>query len=278
MAATIEFGSLSLPITTASDFADKIVAQMPLTGITELVSSYEESAGRYAYRVMRFTTNTTKNKGVIYWRLRVDDFSATQYLVSQQLVTGWDDATKTHDLQTYVLGADYTIFIKGRSVYFFAINEPQIRNLILYHERGLWINRIYLGYIRPFNLPPGWWDENSYPYCFCSVNGSFNTFRFFNNAGSPVNTISTFFIPESTDVVQLRNFVNNKISMWTNVPLTMYNNYGVVQQFDNNVVYFAQNGHIELGYYLRDQENDETYFVMAEEHSNKIAVKVNKEE
>ena len=269
--AIVTPGSLASPMANAGDFADKIIAKFSLLGITDIVSSYEESAGSLAYRVARIVLNS-KSKGTVYWQLLVEERDS-DFLISQQMVTDWDDASRSFDLETTSL-ANRTTFPKGRLFRFFAINSEEIRCLLLFHSRYSYVNRIYLGYIRPANIPPSWWDENSYPYCFVSTNGFFNSFEVFKREGSPFNTTSDFLIPPSTSIASRRSLALNKISIWAGVPFISYSTYGVVQIFNQEVVYFAQNTYIKLGYYLRDKEKSLTYFVFADETSIKLAIRV----
>jgi hypothetical protein len=76
-------------------------------------------------------------------------------------------------------------------IFFTAINHSEIR--------GVFVNQFnrpttFIGYVRPATLP-SWWNENSFPYCFQSLNSNLLVYRSFYGSNSPFssNTIYSNF-------------------------------------------------------------------------------------
>lgn len=72
----------------------------------------------------------------------------------------------------------------SNAIFFKAINHPEIRGVFIQQANR---QTIFLGYIRPENLPT-WWNENSHPYIFTSPNADLLNFRMFSGVNSPYSS------------------------------------------------------------------------------------------
>lgn len=102
-------------------------------------------------------TRSNATKGTIF--LQVSVF--TNGTLNYQIHESWNSTTKV-GTNTNTVTSNYTISLSTVAIQLYIVDHPEFKGLIL--EQGT--TQIVIGILRPKNIVPSWWSENSFPYAF----------------------------------------------------------------------------------------------------------------